>query len=392
MHAETAALPRLLYIGDVSVADTTAGEALLFRLLQSYPAEKLFLVCGAPAAATALPGVQYYEWSPWWPRLFHSRVAEEYVLWRAWRYHRIPAPIAAIAATFRPEAILTISHVSAWLCAAQLAAARGIPLHMIAHDDEVYMGRFPQWSRGWAARRFAQAYRDAAARFCISDTMADLYEQRFGVKGSVIYPTRGAGQPVYPVADRLFTEQRRLTFAYGGSINTPAQFGQIARFARIVGAHGHRLIVYTPQHAVLRAAAAGIAALDLRGPVSPDALATALRSEADCLLLPQPLGEAGRVLEATLFPSKWADYSRLGLPVLVWAPPWSSSARFVARHPDVAEFTDRDDDASVEAAVARLAESRHRVRLAERVVAVGREFFAPAASWRVLHDALKSAR
>ena len=82
---DDAALPRLLYVGDVSVADTMAGEALLFRLLQFYPAGKLALICGTRPGMPVLPGVRYHHWGPAFPRLLHSRVSEEYVLWRAWR-------------------------------------------------------------------------------------------------------------------------------------------------------------------------------------------------------------------------------------------------------------------------------------------------------------------
>jgi hypothetical protein len=104
------ALPRLLYIGDVSVADTMAGEALLYRLLQFYPPDRLAVVAGVRPGMPSLPGVAYHHWGAAFPRLLHSRVAGEYILWRAWRYYEVPWPIANIATLFRPDAILTISH------------------------------------------------------------------------------------------------------------------------------------------------------------------------------------------------------------------------------------------------------------------------------------------
>src|SRR5690242_11386679 len=97
VSVDAAALPRLLYIGDVSVADTMAGEALLFRLLQFYPPDKLALICGVRGDMPRLPGVAYHHWGPAFPRLLYSRVAEEYILWRAWRYYEVPAHIARIA-------------------------------------------------------------------------------------------------------------------------------------------------------------------------------------------------------------------------------------------------------------------------------------------------------
>ena len=54
---DDAALPRLLYIGDVAVADTMGGPALLYRLLQFYPAHKLTVVCALEPGMPVLPGV-----------------------------------------------------------------------------------------------------------------------------------------------------------------------------------------------------------------------------------------------------------------------------------------------------------------------------------------------
>src|SRR2546423_1601010 len=39
-------LPRLLYVGDVPISSTIGGAALLYRLLESYPPERLLVVEG----------------------------------------------------------------------------------------------------------------------------------------------------------------------------------------------------------------------------------------------------------------------------------------------------------------------------------------------------------
>ncbi len=385
-------LPRLLYVGDVTVADTTAGEALLFRLLQSYPPGKLALVCGVRPDAPLLPGATYHHWGAAFPRLLHSRIAEEYILFRAWKYYELPRRIATIATLFRPDAILTISHVSGWLGAWQLAADRRLPLHIVAHDDLVYANRFPRWSRAWAERAFGTAYRAARSRLCISEAMAEAYERRFGAAGTVIHPTRGAGRPVVTtVAPRLAQPRSALTFAYGGSINSPQQFDQILAFARAAGAAGHRLLAYTPQHAALRSRAGEAPALDLRAPLPPGELTARFREEADCLLLPQAFDDEERAVSAMSFPSKWVDYSGVGLPMLVWAPAWSVSADFAARHPGCVELVTSADDVAIAAAIGRIAgSSPYRAQLAERVLALGAHAFAPETAWQTLWTALRS--
>lgn len=384
---DPAQLPRLLYIGDVSVADTMAGEALLFRLLQFYPPGKLALICGVRRDMPMLPGVQYHHWGPAFPRLLYSRVAEEYILWRAWRYYEVPAAIARIATLFKPEAILTISHVSGWLAAWQLAEQRRIPFHVIAHDDFVYSSRFPKWSRAWAERKFGEAYRAAASRFCISDTMADTYQQRFGAAGSVIYPTFkdiGETPAINPQSGQP------LTFGYGGSLNSASDIDQIVAFARVAGGRGHRVMAYTPQHQLLseRSAAAGVS-LDARAPIHSDELKRRFREEADCLLLPQSLEPRDLPLVSTAFPSKWADYATLGLPVLVWAPPQSSSARFVSEHPGSAALVTGSNPGELAPIIERMErDPRYRRDLAERLLETGRTVFSPQAAWQTFRRAI----
>jgi len=390
LSGDPAQLPRLLYIGDVSVADTMAGEALLFRLLQFYPPDKLALICGVRPDMPMLPGVRYHHWGPAFPRLLHSRVAAEYILWRAWRYYEVPAAIARIATFFKPEAILTISHVSAWLAAWQLAEQRRIPFHVIAHDDLVYSSRFPQWSRAWAERKFGEAYRAAASRFCISDTMADTYQQRFGAAGSVIYPTFkdiGETPAINPRSGQP------LTFGYGGSLNSASDIDQIVAFARVAGARGHRVMAYTPQHQLLseRSAAAGVS-IDARAPIHSDELKRRFREEADCLLLPQSLQHRDLPLVATAFPSKWADYATLGLPVLVWAPPQSSSARFVSEHPGCAALVTGSNPGELAPIIERMErDPRYRRDLAERLLETGRTAFSSQAAWQTFRTAISGA-
>lgn len=62
-------MPRLAYVADVNVQSTCHGSLQLFRLLSSYPAEKLLIIettwnCSNPEQR--LPGVRYVHHRPWW--------------------------------------------------------------------------------------------------------------------------------------------------------------------------------------------------------------------------------------------------------------------------------------------------------------------------------------
>ncbi len=117
-----------LYIGDVAVADTFAGEALLFRLLRPYPPGQLAIVCEVRRGMPTLPDVAYHEWSPLVPRLLHSRVLGE-VLPLA-RLAGLPGSMGdradchSVPRRGDPVDLSCQRLVRAW----QIPAARGFPL------------------------------------------------------------------------------------------------------------------------------------------------------------------------------------------------------------------------------------------------------------------------
>lgn len=383
-------LPRLLYVGDVAVSDTYGGEALLYRLLRNYPPDRLAVICTIREGMSQLPGVAYHHWGPAIPRLIHSRVSAEYLLWRAWRYYEVPAAISHIATFFKPDAILSISHVSAWLAGWQLAVSRRVPLHLIVHDDYVFANRFPRWAQGWATRQFAEAYQQAAGRFCISPEMADAYQARFGVPAEVIYPTHN-GHVQSSVSERVVRGGGAMTFAHAGSLNSPSDVEQVVSFAAAAAARGHRVISYSPQHTFLRdRATAENVVIDARAPVHSDELKSRLRDEVDCMVLPQSFASADADMVRTAFPTKWSDYTTLGVPLLIWSPTASSSARFVREHPGCAELVTAEDPAALSDAIKRLESSAsYRRELAEGALRTGQDVFSPTAAWTTFHRVLR---
>src|SRR5947209_241348 len=60
-------LPRLLYVGSLSVEATSAGQMQLYRLLRSYPADCLRIVeteCDASCPSKRIPHIAYYQLEP----------------------------------------------------------------------------------------------------------------------------------------------------------------------------------------------------------------------------------------------------------------------------------------------------------------------------------------
>jgi hypothetical protein len=387
-------LPRLLYIGDVPITNTFAGAALLYRLLTFYPADKLAIICSITPGMKTLPGVRYHHWGARFPRLLQTRFSSMYCLWHFWRQRQIPSLITKVANSFQPEAVLSVSHVNAWLSAFRLSIERSISFHLIAHDDYAFTERLPKFARPWAERRFAEAYRGASSRFCISRAMAEVYRQRYDKPAEVMYPIRDFAASSYDqIACRTARATISLTFAYAGSIHGSSTFSQIILFARIAGELGHRLLVFTPQYIELAARAnAASVLLDARAPISPKDLFDRLRTEADCLVVVQS-HDAQRVEIRTLFPTKFADYSATGLPIIVWAPAYSALVEFLSEHTNCAELiTDANGD-GVKLGIIRLAASpERRQQLAVNAMQIGKNVFSPEIAWTRFKAALLRSR
>src|SRR6185437_12597657 len=102
---------------------------------------------------------------------------------RAWQLKRL-------AAEFRPEVILTVAHGLSCFTAARLAEQIGVPFHLICHDEWIATVGSVIYSEAWKERLFKELYRAAASQLCASPFMAEDYEIRCGVRGSVLYPSR----------------------------------------------------------------------------------------------------------------------------------------------------------------------------------------------------------
>jgi hypothetical protein len=221
--------------------------------------------------------------------------------------------------------------------------------------------------------------------------MEASYRRRFGARGAVIYPTHKATVADAGVSPRVTRAPGPLTFGYGGSINSPSDMEQILAFARIASERGHVLAAFTPQHAELAALArAAHVTLEAHAPIGSDALRAHFRAQVDCLLLPQSMAAADLPLVSTAFPSKWADYATVGLPVIVWAPPGSSSARFVEEHPGCAMLVTSVDASDVAAAIDAIhRDAGLRRSLAAGLLTAGRTRFSPEAAWHTFRLAVE---
>jgi len=384
--------PRLLYIGDTPIEASYAGCALLYRLLEGYPAERLEIVETGTRASRPerrIKGVRYTDATLPFARLQTTRLASWYA-----RARLLAAPYRTynfrdILARFRPEAILTLTNGISWISAATLAEEHGLPLHLICHDEWSYYLPAATGLRASADRVFGRHYRRAASRLCVSSFMARSFEERYGAKGNVLYPSRAASATRYgaPPA-RLGTSGGPITVAFAGTISSVGMVAALRSLARCLQAVDGRLLIFGPLD-VADARGSGLDALNIELGGWAAKLMEALRERADVLFVPMSFTPEDRANMEICFPSKLADYTAVGLPLLIYGPSYCSAVQWAIANDRVAEVVSTESETDLSSALSRLAsDPSHRFALACRALEVGDRYFSHAAALEVFHAAL----
>lgn len=386
-----ASLPNLLYIGDVPIERSYHGSLVLYRLLEDYPAGSLTVVETATESISAqrLTDVPYMSLpmrSRWLDTRFHSLVL-------SWSMIRAARPdFLNKLGELNFDAVMTVAHGLGWLLAAAVAGEARVPLHLIMHDDWPRVANVPQQFRNWLDRSFARVYRQASSRMCVSPFMREDYLARYHVDAEVLYPSRAKNSPDFETVPISMRADAQLTIAFAGTINSEGYVRVLRQLSQSLSKIGGRLLLFGPvsqgsakqhgfddQHVVLG------------GLLSPSDLIVRLRNEADVLFVPMSFDQSERSNMEMAFPSKLADYTATGLPLLIYGPPYCSAVRWAHDNPGVAEIITVEDPALLAATIRRLAIPTTRVALAQRAIEVGRTFFSHEAAQRTFHTALRVA-
>ncbi|MBU6276979.1 MAG: glycosyltransferase [Planctomycetes bacterium] len=384
-------LPRLLYIGDHPVESTVASATWFHRLLSSYPADRLRIVEGNLAVSRPdrrLADVEYSVLRIGIPRLMRSRfrghqsdVVFRAARWAAWR-------LTGIIRRFRPEAVLGVAHGSLWRTAAAVAATHDLPLHLVIHDDIQRMSAVTPGLHAAVDKAFAEVYRQAASRLCISEYMERWFHDRLGVHGSVLPPMRAPGIPPYS-APAAPSGRASLVFAYTGSIHRDGYQGNLAPLARALAQAGHRLhLIGGVTNTDLPTLGLGLPNVTALGFLPAEGFHDRLRRDIDVMVIPMSFRpELSRDM-LLAFPSKLADGTGIGIPLLVWGPPYCSAVQWARQHVDSGEIVTADEASALTAAIARLECPNHRLRLASGAMAAGVREFALETVVDRFHDIL----
>ncbi len=372
-------LPKLLYIGDVAVESTVAGSALIYRLLEKYPTDKLSIVEGSTHISkleTRLQQVNYQTLNIGNQRIINSRLNKIYSSYLFLTARQKVAQLKATVEKFKPEAILTVAHGFSWLTAAELAKYYRLPLHLIVHDDlPSYMPGIDRLKTK-VEQQFAQVYRQAKSRFCVSPYMEQHYQVKYGMSGSILYPSRAADVQEFDTPPNRVNNES-LTFAYAGSINTPGQAKTLVDLASVINKFNSKLIIYSAlERQSIDRLSLNQTNIEVRSLIPYEQLINNLRKEADVLFAPMDFDVTNKSNMQLCFPSKLTDYTAIGLPVLIWGAEYCSAVKWAKDNPGVAEVVDTEDLDALFIAVEKLCSSSdYRYVLGLNALQKGKEYF-----------------
>lgn len=373
-------LPKLLYIGDISVEETVASPVFFYRLLYDYPSEKLEIVesnLGISDKNKRIPNVSYHTFFAAYPRLLNSRLSSLYSLFLIFSSKSRAKALKRKLPLNKPDAILTIAHGTTWLLASYLARHWNVPLHLVLHDDwivsrSVYI---PAAMRSWAEKVFVSVYKQAAYQWCISPEMEEYYSKKYGEPGTVLWPIRSKSlsKHIEPVA---ISSSHALRFVYAGSLHVPAYRKAIITLADVLAPLNCSLCVFTSlSKDALKALGLIHSNLSFHPFVEPENFVSTLRQKADVLFCPLSF-ETNESETRLSFPSKLADYTAVGLPILFLGPSDSPGIRWAKRNQNATYVVDNESKEDLEKAVKQLINSSDlRQRLVEGAIMSGLKYF-----------------
>lgn len=378
-------LPRLAVVCDVPVERSGGGALLLYRLLKGYPADRLCVLTGTihrGGSHETLPGVAYHDVHYEISRLNRNRLNP---FWPAVQSQLIRSRVGEIGRTLRdfaPQAVLAVPHHYTWIAAYDYARRAKLPLHLVVHDDwpSYQTFRQPGFVQDTVRRvlrsTLGRVYRGAASRLCVSPGMIEQCRAWFGVEGTLLYPNRGDDSPPPRLRVRAGPTGPPVV-AFCGNINQDGTTDLLRKMAAVLERLGGRLDLYT-MISDSYLAGVGLCTPTVRklGYFPAAELGDRLGSTAHALFLPASFEPRERLDVATLFPSKLADYTAIGLPVLVWGPDHSSAARWVRDNPGAAELVTQPDLDAARSAVLRIhSDPAHAAALATAGIAAGQRCF-----------------
>lgn len=356
---------------------TGAGELLVHRHLSALSQWDAMVIGPQDRAADAefqdkiaIAPSRLYRWlsrfrrGVLWPAA--DRVLAQFLL----------SDFADAANGFSPDVVVSVFQSDNFLTTAALyARQRGLPLVLFCHDD------YESFMPPAAQAGYSRIYRQASARLCVSQVMADEFARRYGVSGQVLPPIPGNA----PQAARLQCDGDPLTIGFAGSVNQGYEQAMVC-LADALSDCGGRLVVTSRTPRTIAPRIWTHPAVSDLGEVEPENLMAKLLGEGvNVLAVIQSFDAAERLIKFN-FPSKLTEYMTFGLPILVAAPEYASASLWLQQEKDAAVLITRPQAEAFVEPLARLQRAGERLALANKMGEIAKRYDP-----RLLHDQFENA-
>ncbi len=378
----SAKVPAILYFSDVPVESSFHGSALIYRLFQDYPQKKILVVEGGvkeSSESQRLPQVKYLFRPLIGRQLINTRINKGIISALPFLSLLYVKTLQEIANNYECDAVVTVVHGYSWIAAATFAQKHNIPLHLFVHDDWVRVYNGSRLARQWMDRKLGECYRSANMRYCVSPFMVEEFDRRYGAKGTVLYPLRNKWSTCFQgPPQRLLNNNQTLTVSFAGTINSKGYAKALIFMANALRVIGGRLKLYGPLTLdQARSMDLMLENVDIMGAFDSKDLIDELRATADVLFVPMSFQREDRDNMMMGFPSKLADYTSLGIPLLIYGPRYCSAVRWATENPGVAIVLEEENESRLVDQLRDLISNPSlRMQLGSHAYNIGNDFFS----------------
>jgi len=380
---------RLLVLSDVPVIAGSRGNSeALARLLEYYPSESLVIVQTQgvmPLPEQRIPCLGYHRWAVPWDRFLRTRLSVPANILKTYCHRFGWKRYVRAAEDLAPDAIISLVKGNGWVLAARIAAALEIPLHLIIHDGPSHFQLNQPLSGGWLTNAFKDACQQAATRWSICAALDQHITEMTGVPGQVLPPFRKRGDKGTPTDSLSVSNKDAVYFGALESSSITAMMNDLARVMERLGGRLHAFGGVSPNVAASNAwqnrQFTHHGAFDDR-----DAFLKICRVSYGFMYLPFSFDDLSTEFS---FPSKLIDYSLVGLPILIQAPPSSPLGVWCIENSEAALFVREAGEQALGLAVRDLMNSPElRLRLAHGALAAGARDFEFDANCKRFYEAI----
>jgi glycosyltransferase involved in cell wall biosynthesis len=360
---QTVSHPFLCILSEVIPHSKGAGELLLLRMLENWPAERLVVYGPPPPKGADILSCSYFALKPIPSKVQFSRIAP-LAPPLSWLLPSEPPGLRGLPGN---TVVLSVMQSSSYYRLAwSVARNNRLPLALIVHDDPEEIEPVRWWSRPLMRRLNGLVYRNAALRFCISPQMSQALQRRYGASSQVLYPIRSSALAPRPLHHTRYL-RRNDTFVVGYAGTVSYGYGEaLEQLLPLFGSRDITLRVYSSQAPSF----AGQSGVEYAGVFEPRELWPRVQQECDAVILPYAGPEHGhQALYRTHFPSKLPEYLALGMPIIITGPTYATGVQWGVDHPHACLTVPSSSRQRFASALERLIENQeYRCRLASGAV------------------------